>query len=281
MGDDATTIRQPSYAELLIDSMDRYTNGYPQTEAELTSSSKWTLQDQNYVLFGYFTRLTVTQIQFTYNLPTIIAGINDQISINGTLYTIPQGFYNPTTLAAAMQAAIGGAFGVFATVPSGILVISRIGFPFIINPPGDNPRLIKFYTTAGILSNSPIARTSVSGFPPSMIYTHYIDIVSSYLTKYQRVKDKTTLVGNTVSNVLARVYMFASSTKEQLSETLSPNLSPFIINAEFTTPKNIKWEPDECLANFDLTLYDEFGTILPWNREIGCEYSITLMASET
>lgn len=280
---DTVTIRQPSFAALLIDSMDRYPSGYPQTVA--TTSSQWTLQDRGYVLHGMFERLSVNSCQFFWNLPTIISGFNDTfvLTVGATTatFTVAEGWYSPTTLATAMQASIiaaGGPWVGFTVAYTNYNIKISNAAAFSVVSPGTESEL---YETAGILPGAAtgagpyLSRATI----PTMLPTRYIDICSSYLTKFQRVKDKSTLPNGSVSNILARVYAFPSwnSTPWPVDSVTGPH----VLRDDFNTPKILKWSPDESLTNFDITLYDEYGRQLPWKEEWGCEYQIGLSASET
>jgi len=280
---DTVTIRQASFAALLIDSMDRYPSGYPQAAA--TTSSQWVLQDRGYVLHGMFERLSVNSCQFFWNLPTIIEGYNDTfiLTVGATTatFTVPEGWYGATSLAAAMQAAIiaaGGPWVGFTVAYTNYNIRISNAAAFSVAPPGFESEL---YETAGIL---PGAATGSGPYVsqatiPSMLPTRYIDICSSYLTKFQRVKDKSTLPNGSVSNILARIYAFANCTTSPWP--LDVVTGPRIIRDDFNMPKILKWSPEESLTNFDITLYDEYGRILPWKPEWGVEYQLGLSASET
>jgi hypothetical protein len=193
----AQTIRQPSYTALLVDSMDRYPNGYPTSSAELSSSSSWQLQSQQYLLNGYFNRIALTQIQFFWNLPTIITGYNDEIGIEvddtATIYNIPQGYYSPTTLAAAIASATG--LTAVSDPNNGIITLSDAN-PFTLLGPsslaGHTLPVGRFLQTSGLvagLAGGSGPYTLAPGIVPTMLPTRYIDITSRYLTKFQRVKD--------------------------------------------------------------------------------------------
>jgi hypothetical protein len=277
------TIRHASFAALLIDSMDRYPSGYPQGAA--TTSSQWTLQDRGYVLHGMFERLSVNSSQFFWNLPTIISGYNDTfiLTVGATTvtFTVPEGWYGATSLAAAMQAAIvaaGGPWTGFTVSYTNYLIKISNAAAFSVAPPGMESEL---YETAGILPGAAtgtgpyLSRATI----PSMLPTRYIDITSAYLTKFQRVKDKSTLPNGSVSNILARIYAFPSwnSTEWPLGAVTGPH----VIRDDFSMPKILAWNKEESLTNFDITLYDEYGRILPWKSDWSCEYQLGLSASET
>jgi hypothetical protein len=303
----AVTQRPPAYAELLVDSLDRYPLGIPAFGAQ-TTSSDWRTILQQVVLNGYFTRLAVSQIQFQWNLPTIITGYNDTIRIavdDGanppveSNLVIPQGFYTPDALAAAIQVAliaIDGAAG-FTCVFDGTVGALKIetataGYTFgVVDVPG----LVqaRALSTTGLYSAPDLLAPLLLGAPPSMLATRFVDICSSTLTKFQRVKDTTTLKNPTISNVIARVYPTPPNTLFQTipnwvtAVTELPGNSigshPFTLCIDYNTPKFIKWSPDEALSNFDLQLRDDFGELLPYNPGGGpaCEYQLTILASES
>ena len=302
------TIRLPSSSALLIDSMDRYATGFPTSPAGLISSSAWTLQKQYYVLSGYFNRIALTQVQFFWNLPTIITGYNDQFDIQyngGVTYTaiLPQGWYNANQIAATLvsllNSAIPGAtFSYLITDPPGCIELRNAAAPFtIIVPTSSATRTGRFYQTAGfipqdsvVVSGTNVAQTLGA---PTLLPTRYVDITSHYLTKFQRVKDASTLATGDTQNILSRIFAFSG-----MSDTTWPPVtvtfdnsgnnvytygvpSTFVVVQDYTSPKNIAWNPDESISNFDILLLDEYGQQLPWTPQIGCEYQITLLASET
>jgi hypothetical protein len=303
------TIRHPSSCALLIDSMDRYVTGFPTSPGALISSSAWTLQKQYYVLSGYFNRLALTQVQFFWNLPTIITGYNDQFDIQyngGTIYNIilPQGWYNANQIGKALVAllndAIGGAaFTYLITDPPGCIQLTSAAKPFtILVASASATRTGRFYQTAGFIPQDSVALaednnvTQTLGIP-TLLPTRYIDITSHYLTKFQRVKDASTLSTGDTQNILSRVFAFSGfsdTTWPPVTITLDDKgasvytygvPSSFVVVQDYTSPKNIAWSPDEAISNFDILLLDEYGQQVPWTSQIGCEYQITLLASET
>ena len=295
--------------------MDRYRDGYPTGTDKVSSSSKWTLQAPNYILNGYFTRLSLTQVQMFYNLPTVITGYNDKINFSKygssppytrTQYvaTIAQGFYNPQQLAFAIPTAMNlvtaGSFTVPATLAKPLGNLSLIGnaaFTIDVASTPDSPAG-RFYQTSGLIPSPAFASPGVSTGSygvPSLLATRFIDITSSYLTKFQRVKDASTLSSGSTQNILTRVYATPGSSSTpwppvtQTNATTSPYTTtwtfqtpgPFIVNQEPSNPKQLAWNPDEVISNFDITLLDEYGGLVPWDTDFGCEYNLSMMASET
>ena len=87
--------RPPSFASMLVDSTDRYPRGYPDDATGVTVSSNWKLNNQNAALYGYFTRLAVTQVQLQYNLPTIV-GIEEAAGSGNNIFYISQSNLDPS-----------------------------------------------------------------------------------------------------------------------------------------------------------------------------------------
>jgi hypothetical protein len=282
--------------------MDRYANGFPYDTTELTTSSQWTLQSRQYVLNGYFNRIALTQIQFFWNLPTIITGYNDTIAIGSAdglsvlgYITIPQHWYVCDTLAAAIQdgfSALVSGGTVTADPNSGALTFTAPS-GFSILPPnsaiitGNATLYGRTYQTTGIIPGHAVSSMDtfslVCGIP-TMLPTRYIDVGSKYLTKYQRVKDSSTLISGQISNILARVYAFAPSTRTPFPPTANSGTdvdTPVAISIDYGTGKQLEWGDDEIISNFDVILTDEYGGLVPWDKAYGCEYAFTITASET
>ena len=390
----ATPIRQPAYAQLLVSSTDRYDNATEQFgSTTVTSSSSFIFQRQNYLLNGYFTRLAATQVQFQYNLPTIVATTasqvgNDGFSIvypsgytslsqtivfiinsdgstqvtmtmgtslgagafvvgedvgvkgnttttasfqgtvkswnnvtgllvineifgstgflpapaaqtwsvssqaNSYVLSITQGFYTPSELATAIQAAVRVATAAatfsctYDTPNKNVFTFSDttpffFGFP--VNPASSTSvvnQYTRFYNTIGAVSPmfAGAATTHTSGVP-RMCFTRWIDICSSNLTKFQRVKDSTTLAKDSYTTTLARMYLSPPG-EYQVQSSINLGI-PTSWSVDFNTPKYIKWDVKEVLSNFDLQLKDEYGALLWWSVDYGCEYAFTLLASES
>jgi len=76
-------------------------------------SNNFTIQSPGALIYGYINRLVVSQVQLTYNIPTINKDINDILCIYienpipiVVPIPIPYGFYSPDELAAVMQTLI-------------------------------------------------------------------------------------------------------------------------------------------------------------------------------
>jgi len=135
----ARTIRHPKTAELHLDSLDRYTTGdllalssgstaigkYPQNVAKLYGSifgnpstdnatTNCTIKTRGNMLYGYLSRVALTQFSLSYKVPTVVTGYNDLLSVitvttgtqTVTEVTLPQGYYTVATLGVALQTAL-------------------------------------------------------------------------------------------------------------------------------------------------------------------------------
>ena len=298
--------RPPASAHLLVDSRDR---GVDALGNPLGPASDFRIYNGNYLLFGYFTRFAVTQVQFWWNVPTIATGWNDTLFIqNVTAATqaqvvIPAGFYTPPDLAAAIQVALRAS--VPLNIPAATCVFDPLSSAFVIDSdgagtgpdldfvspktadPGEGNlyyKLVRAYRTMGV----PVALFGTGGLPtlplavPQMIGTQYVDIVSRNLTKYQRAKDTDTAPKNTRSNIIFRLYMCPPGQRVQTYEVEGPGTFPFLICVDPNTPKHIKWSPNEPLAELDLQVLDMDGQVLYWDQTFApWEYQLTLIASET
>jgi hypothetical protein len=292
----ATTIRQPAYAELLIDSMDRFKNGFPDQSDDVPTSSKWTTQLNNYVLNGYFYRLAVTQIQFQWNLPTIIPDYNDNFEIvidTGTdagphiIELTADVYYTPTELAAEIQSKLqteAPASGFTCVFAEGVFQITATED---WNMSGTAEDIIqnRCRLTLGFLASVGIdSGDTYYGMVPTMLPTRFIDIHSAYISKFQDVKDSSTSQNLNWQNKIARVYACPPSNRIEISAN-GGFANPYVMTIDYATPKQIMWNPDEALNNFTLELRDEFGQYVPYKVDgtfgYGCEYAMTLLASET
>ena len=125
-------IRQPQCAELHLSSLDRFNSspGVSQTLSQLSfdlnttqiynkSSSQCVINTQRSLLYGYFNRIALTEMQIYLRVPTIITGVNNIFIIQNTpggvgtpvsyTITVPQGYYTTSSLAGTLTAQIRAA----------------------------------------------------------------------------------------------------------------------------------------------------------------------------
>ena len=327
----AKPIRYPAQAELVIDSLDRFHDTVSaiysgQPIAKVLNSligtqspvNNFQIAVKRNLLYGYFHRLAITQIQMLLRLPTVITGINDKFilaknaSTGGVVLdtiTVPQGYYTPTSLAAALQTLIraspAGTAGytvAYSTLFGGLTFATNTADTtclYLANfPPGaavsEATALIYYrfgrligagrraYGVQSETASPPVIAPQVAFSTQSLNfwYTDYIDICSQTLTRYKRVKDAASTDAG-LQNIVARVYLNAVNTQSKYSAADSPNSSPSTLTIEFANPDAHKWSAEEALQNIDFQLYDMWGEPLYWSTENGTEFQLTLLASES
>ena len=308
--------RPPAYAYLLIDSKDRYSTAQQQVLGNVPAND-FHIQRGNALLYGYFTRLAITQVLFDWKLPTIVGGKNDTIliynsdaDVSGQII-IPPGFYTPQALAAELQTLIQNEAPL--GLPGMTVQYSSLNGGFVFESNGDD-WYFQDPTLSGITVNDPALQTTVLRTyatigvtatnlgppnadqilaPPNMIYSRYVDIVSKEMTKYQNVKDNDTSPQNQLSQVVVRLYttppnsfiptgFVPGAPPNAVDDTTALGDRQFTICVDYNTPKHIKWNPNEALYNTDFQVYDEFGELLPWDNNLyPWEFCLTIVASET
>lgn len=306
--------RPPASAQLSINSVDRYANQtnqiaqyaiFEQPSAQNNPASNYQMTLARPLLAGYFTRIAVSQVQLQWNIQTVTTGYNDQLILydvsNNQYYTvtITQNFYNAYTLAAAIQnavQAIGAPWTAFTCVYDPVLtrlvMASNVGGltfrlvtpAFIPGPPvvPANTRVNNFYAMIGVVYlNASFSLTTHTLGPLRLVPTSYIDICSTKLTQYMRVKDSETSF-NPDTAVLCRVYMTPPNQRTLIDPSGNlPGSQPFTLVWDPNTPKHIKWEPNQYIYDFDIQVKDEFGGFVPWTPKNPFEFQMTLLASET
>ena len=259
--------------------------------------------------------------------------------------TIPVGFYTPSELALAVQTQFTDAFGDFLNLGAhavdpievnwinqsssfNILVVEpnvwdefsiRILSSSVFRPVGASvpvalPSLD--YDLTDMMGLTQVEAGAVSfkaivGGYASMLYTPYIDIVSSILTKNQNVQDgdtfklsstaKLTRLYLSNENIVGRyeklvpVYNASGVITSADYETNIIGCRPFCFKREFQTPKQISWNTTENVDVMDLSVLDYKGnpvyitpkaqidtTELPDALQVGntADFQFTIMASE-
>jgi hypothetical protein len=114
---------------------------------------------------------------------------------------------------------------------------------------------------------------------PNFLFTPYIDICSTSLTKFQRIKDTDTSTYRRAS-LIARGYLSGISYQQGANASYGLGTEPFIITADLNTAKIIKWSKDETIYNLDFQLYDQYGDSLFWEPQYPTEFQITLLCEE-
>ena len=291
--------RPPASAELVMDSLDRYTDPFERLTGQIPAND-FTISRNQALLYGYFTRLAITQILLEYRIPTITPRNNTLVLTTSpaqNIYTVtlPEGFYSATSLAAAIEQAVlalpGNPFAGFTATAGndfGGITLDSPGVQFIVdaqynNVPEDIYNASRTAITVGATpaNLTTAANTQVLG-APQLTYTRYIDLVSDRMTKFQRVKDATTKFPKNQTSIIARMYLTPPNQSNQITATAGIGSVPFDICIDYNTPKHIKWSPDEAVNELDFRLYDEYGDLLYWDKDLApTEFQLTVLASET
>ena len=266
------TIRQPSTANLMIDSVDRGNQG---TWGNFTISKKQSLFN------GFFTRLGVTEVVLEWCQPNIIAGYNDVFSITvaGTPYTVtvPEGLYTVedlldklvTLLDAAAIPSIAATWQI-DVIDGLVYLLNTNSINFVVN-------ITPLTLGLGIAGNSSTAGAVLIDCPDIRIY-RYIDITSAQLTYNQDLKDAST--AEIVRDVLCRWY-FAWDTPPALDGYGFPILmgyTKFVVRRLYNPPKQIKWDTSQPVGQISFEVYDDDGLLitLPYDNN----FLMTVQASE-
>jgi hypothetical protein len=270
--DKAVTFRQPSTANLMIDSSDRDENRYP---------SPWDFQitkPQN-TQTGFFTRVGVTEVVLDWNEPnlanqSLVVDISG-VSVRSTT-TINFDTFGTVAFVLDSIADLSGTNGV------GISVSQEAGYWGISTVSGD----IRILSTPlsrdlGILLLPvPTNRLNIEG-PTDLRQYFYIDITSSSLTYAQDLKDNST--ADIERDVLVRWY-FSEDTPENLDKYGFPILMGYTYFSRrriYNPPKQIKWDTNLPLGNLVFQVYDDNGDLLQVSEPgYTSEFYLTLQLSE-
>jgi hypothetical protein len=326
----AVTTRHPKTAELHLDSLDRYTIGdIPVVTAQVTNADQNTaklfgptfatvtesstdnclIQSRRNLIYGYMTRVALTQFSLNYNVPTVVTGYNDKFALGFAgstyFYTIPQGYYNVVTLAAQLQTLIraspGGLLLVATVTPptsqitsspttiaTGFVISSGNATPIVLTPgvngqsASDANNYGRVWRMLGV-NNQNLATTLTLGVP-NLRPTDYVDIVSRSLTNYKDTKDANSSV-QSPGSVIGRIWLNESNTNGQTATNgyPDPNLvgtAPLTLVKNWFNPNWSQYSPNQAINSVDITLLDMWGNAVFWSPTYQTEWSATLTVTE-
>ena len=283
---DATTIRYPSIANLMVDSADRNTANYP-------NCNNFSITRPYSMLNGSFTRVATTEVVFEWNTPNV-----GGVGFSGTLqYNTPAGQYSlviPTgfyTIEEAINMIVGllntesTASGITWTVAASTLGGALLtqagagaGAVTVAQNPADPLQIITaiFGTFVSTGAADPVpTRTTFIDLRPY----RYIDIVSQSLTYAQNVKDAST--ADKVRDVLCRWYFDydEQAAYDAFGYPILMGYKPFCLRRIFNPPKQIKWDNNLPVSGvMDFALYDNNGIIAATTTSTN--FLMTLQVSE-
>ena len=305
------TIRPPSTSLLTIDSEDRF-KSYDELNAASAipiaalnaTPYNFAIRKSESLMNGFFTRIGITEINFPWGIPNINEksrqirvfwqGPATPATAIQTI-TIPEGFYTPFELAAAIQAEVQNLSVdlVAATVNYGIENGTPcftyqsggvnpgdpvMAFVPMINGSADYPypnTTKQLFNLMGFTDlNLPLAISGLGQYTFCQ-FTRYVDICCFQLTNNQALKDQTS---QTIArDALCRIYLGDALTPGNIPVSLKdgsgnpipnpafcpPGCAPFTIYRNFTIPKQIQWIPNQPIPGFlAFQVYDDSGQLL-------------------
>lgn len=274
----ATTIRQPSTANLMVDSDDGNLN------TQLSSPWNFSIQRNQSLMNGFFTRIATTELTLNWAIPnvsalqgnnTIIMNYPSTSPVQETI-TLPDGFYTVANALTQLATLINTAYSV------SVFRVADLSGQVLFGTTDATQFQISAFT---ILSNQlglwnqgsptpPYQANIVVGqyVAPNLQNIKYLDFVSPELTYYQKVKDGATTLANQV--VLARWYMAWDTPPPQdsLGFPILMGYTSFTARRNFTLPKQINWMTGQNIANLTFQVFYSSQQIL--NNDINSVQNI-------
>ena len=302
-----TTIRQPSTANLMIDSTDR--KGFSVRGGG--NPANFTITKNENIMSGFFTRLAPNEVVLDWAMPNIqnYKGIeNDVVAVyipgyagNSTqVIALTPGFYNVQecldALVVGLQASYFGTtagltFSLY-TNQSSAPNKQRSGRARLICVDGSlNP--VSFTFKATYTNNNysylpsqlgiplEVAQSSFNIDKPNLVYTPYISFTSPQLTYNQALKDSSTAL--TTFDELYRWYFAWDGVPDYDLYGFAINMGykPFVVRREIPYPKQISWTPNQPIGQLTFQVLDANGNIINTDGVNGImEWYITLLVSE-
>jgi len=279
--------RPPSTANLFIDSNDRQANA---EGFKLQPATDFTIQKNNNILTGYFTRLAVVEIVLDWCIPNVSPFFNNNqfaVIIGDTQYAVemPTAHYNVAQalnkLVSLLNIAVGSAF--FSVAYSS--ATGEVSFDgtsnFTINADNQFDNLTAELGFVGILDES----SSKQIVCPKLLPTGYIDFLCNQLTYPQDVKDgSTALLEN---NVIYRWYLAweQEPSTDAYGFPIFQGYTPFLARRYLAFPKQIKWDNNLPIGQLNFQVVDDKGVIISTYESIPTgvgelEFNMTLLVSE-
>lgn len=280
------TIRQPSTANLMIDSNDKNT-------ALSVTPFDFTINKPNSILNGFFTRVGVTEAVLDWCVTNIsayngnnklsvdISGVGGNVYNNTLILTLTDSFYtvkqaiDQIIILLNAQSGTTGAtfsFSLGNSISTNSIDCSGAVFEF-------NDSVLAEQLDLPIDSGLDIEQ--FIGTCPDIRNYRYIDFVSPQLTYNQALKDSST--NQNVRDVLLRWY-FADDVPEQVDAYGYPILMgyrAFNRRRIFSPPKQIRWDNQQPIGQLSFQVYDEQGQLLDKPAGyLGTTWMMTLQVSE-
>lgn len=254
------TVRQPSVANLMVDSTDRNYTAYP------TAGDFQIIRPQS-LMNGYFTRIGATEVVMDWGIPNITEANNEvNYTISGeslTTINLPVGFYNVAealdAMAYEMSIASSRTFNISYTAGVPVFYLDVSGAALTTFFFGDSPligQLGFLYGSGNQATNHQVGGNLSSGYNGVDLRTYtYLDFVSGQLTYAQDVKDSAT--NNQDKNVLTRWYMAWDSPQpnDKYGFPILMGYQKFVCRRLFNPAKQIRWEPNLPIGNLGFEVW--------------------------
>jgi hypothetical protein len=298
--DKGTTIRYPATAQLMIDSQDEST-GATTNHAQLSYTSAQAFQN------GFFSRLSIPEACLEWSIPNVVgpdvSGFQFAVDISGTtsgtILRIPNGYYNAAEMIDAIAASMNAA-GVFGTVTvvqnyvntvtpalSGLVIQATSGFRWSASQPTGNLAGRNIQSYLGVALGGTWLTTKKIGSNPQMVFVRYLDFISPQITYPQDLKDSNTT--GQPYDVLLRWY-FERTDDTQPTDKYGYPIPYAAIQVRdrrlWNPPKQIKWDNNLPLGNFDITVYYQIqgvggppGPLAPFIEQITTRTGLTQSAA--
>lgn len=277
----AVPFRQPSVANLLIDSFDAN---------NITQSYSVQFNKRHNLINGFFTRIAVTEIVLNWFEPNITsalemtwtitqAGVPTAFVIGSAGNGLIPGFYTVAKLMSYVVQQLNllqidissgptaGTVAVFDTTlengyPELVITNGVAGDDVVVsNITGPLNTLLKFPVNGGSIGPAEDGGIDLSTSIDLRPYT-YLDFTSDQLTYTQDVKDSST--ANFVKDVLCRWYFAFDEppTLDSLGYPILMGYTPFCLRRQFSPPKQIKWEQNLPVGGaLSVDVYGSDGTL--------------------
>jgi hypothetical protein len=283
--DRGVPIREPSTANLLIDSIDRT----EETNTLTYSSANFNITKKQSILNGFFTRLAVTEVVLDWCIPNVSEAAfgNGTLEYNylGTDYVsppLPPGNYTVDRLLGDLTAVLNAqavslglplTWSVTGDVPTnGYASLNIAGGSVSF---GDNNLSSQLSLVVNVVSNLFAIRC------PAILPLTYLDFVCDQLTYNQDLKDETT---NFVARNTLYRWVFAWDVPppvDALGYPIYQGYQPFRVRRYLAFPKQVRWEPNQPIGQLSFQVIGSDGEVVPVLLSQGdMEWNMCLQVSE-
>lgn len=265
-----TTIRQPSTANLMLDSADRDATKY---------KTAWDFQitKPQALLNGFFTRIGTTEVVLEWNFPNgpylnsfpaISVSYGPTPVVQNVSITDPLAinrFYTVADLLEQFVANLNTAFGLTSGSLFEVVTVANVGVVIQTEDNADWSMTPNATTEFLCFEDTDITLAAPSHYVgnPDLRPYRYLDFVSAQLTYNQDLKDAATNTFN--RDVLCRWYMDWDNPPalDALGFPILMGYTPFYTRRLYNPPKQIRWDNIQPLGNLSFQVYGSDGRILP------------------